>query len=105
MSQPNQKNVSYVDHTNIANSEDINNGKSMVDFYVGKLQEAMGNPLLQVDVQNKLQALQGLQHVPEGRVYQGPLCDTNQKATSRGHEREKNEGTFRKEEDTRRHEI
>ena len=45
MSQPNQENVSYVGNTNLANSEDINNGKGMVDYLVGKLKEAMGNPL------------------------------------------------------------
>ena len=40
MSQPNQENVSYVDNTNLANGEDINNGKGMVDYLVGKLKEA-----------------------------------------------------------------
>ena len=49
--------MSYVDNTNLTNSEDINNGKGMVDYLVGKLKEAMGNPLLQADVQSKLQAL------------------------------------------------
>ena len=93
--------MSYVDETNSANSEDINNGKGMVDYLVGKLKEAMGNPLLQADVQSKLQALQRFK---EG-VVEGPLREIDTRGTSKGHERERNEGPSRRHEETRHHDL
>ena len=101
MSHFNQENMDNMDNINLANSEDIKNGRGMVEYFVGKLQEAMGNPLLQADVQSKLQALQQFK---EG-VVEGPLRATDTRGISKGHERERNEGPSRRHEETRRHEL
>ena len=55
---PNQEKVIHVDNVDLAHGLNLDDGMVIVNYLVGKLQEAMGNPLLQADVQRKLQGLQ-----------------------------------------------
>mgnify|MGYP007023532729 CR=1 FL=1 len=58
MAQHNQEKVIHVDNVDLAHGVALDDGTVIVHYLVGKLQEAMGNPLLQAEVQSKLQTLQ-----------------------------------------------
>ena len=61
MSKSNKEKVIDVDNIDLTHGITLDDGTVIVDYLVGKLQEAMGNPLLQAGVQSKLKGLQGPQ--------------------------------------------
>ena len=106
MSQPNQEKVIHVDNVDLAHGVTLDDGTVIVDYLVGKLQEAMGNPLLQADVQSKLQGLQSFRRVQEERAPERPPHgETSTRGTFLGHEEQRDEESPRRQENATRREL
>ncbi|MCO5584448.1 hypothetical protein L7F22_038375 [Adiantum nelumboides] len=91
MSQDNQGNRINIDNMNLALDVTTNEGRSIVNYLVGKLQEAMGNPTLQMEVQGQIQHLQVPPSAQEETVLERPLHETFKKGTSLSNEKEMRE--------------
>ena len=99
MSQPNQGKVIHVDNVDLTHGVTLDDGTVIVNYLVGKLQEAMDNPLLQADVQSKLQSLQSSRRVQEERASERPLHgETSTRGTFLGHEEQRDEEPPRRQE-------
>ncbi|MCO5607281.1 hypothetical protein L7F22_061474 [Adiantum nelumboides] len=66
-------------------------GRGIVNYLVGKLQEAIENPTLQAKVQGQIQQLQNPPNAQQERGLDRPLNETSKKGASLGNEEEMHE--------------
>lgn len=105
MSQLNQEKEINADNVDLAHRIDVDDGVVVVDYLVGKLQEAMGNPHLQGEVQSKLQHLCDSQIFQEDKAPMRSPQETSTKGTYKGHEGRSREDPTRRQEDAMRQEL
>ncbi|MCO5598381.1 hypothetical protein L7F22_052476 [Adiantum nelumboides] len=88
MAQHNQGNKINIDNLNLAHHVAIDEGQRIVNYLVGKLSKAMGNPTLQAKVQGQIQQLQLHSNAQEEKALQKPPNETSKKETFLGNEEE-----------------
>ncbi|MCO5552968.1 hypothetical protein L7F22_006488 [Adiantum nelumboides] len=88
MAQDNQGNKINIESLNLAHDVITDEGRSIVNYLVGKIQEGMGNPTLQVEVQDQIHQLQNPPNAQQERAPDRPLYETSKKGTSLANEEE-----------------